>query len=215
MFFAIAIALAGAGPEFQRTTIGASYNDLSVLKVKPPSQDGALIMNVLGSSPAAKAKMGPLDVVTYVGTKRVHSAAEARDAMAACKPGKPLTVKGFKARPSESGRPKWSQRSWKVTPATLGECLLAGVEKTRDAVTEMTFYRDAESPPGHDSTEAIAYFGVDAKGGIGPLRLKLTFRTDEWLFIRSYTVKAGDQTFTIKPEPLAVSREVVAAPPPL
>jgi hypothetical protein len=202
---ALAILAAGADPQFQQMSLGVVYAPLGAAakEFKAPTTDGVIIMSVLQNSPAARAKLSPLDIVTHVGPTRVHSPHEAREAVAACEAGKPVTIKGFRYYESKSGAPRWSSRSYKAKPEPLGDVLMEGIRKTPDAIKGETLYEDAGSAESyHTKTEIKAYFIVSGTK-IGPLRFVFTYQGPDWLFIQKYIIKTKADTFEIPASPRA------------
>jgi PDZ domain-containing protein len=223
MAFALALvlltavaAMAAPGDEFDRISIGAVFLPLDGLravlpKAKIPSKDGAVVIGVLSNSPAATGRMSVLDLITYAGSRRVHSEAELMRAIQASPAGKDLRLKGYHTTVSENGNTAhFELRTFRVRPERLGDVLLAGVRKKVDGVRGLTFYNDVEAPEStSDGSDSDVYFAMK-NGTPEPLRLRLMYVGKHWLFVERFVFKANGQTFTVAPpRSLDVERDVL------
>ncbi len=73
------------------------------------------------------------------------------------------------------------------------------MRKKTDEVRGLTFHQHRDSSRFLNSRKDIfLYFATKPEWpDPGPLRLKIQYVADDWLFIEKYTIKADDQTFTI------------------
>jgi len=67
----------------------------------------------------------------------------------------------------------------------------------KDDVRGIAFYQDKTTPKPILTTSFYAYIGQKDKRTW--LRMYIQYHGDEWLFVRSFTIKAGDQNYEISP----------------
>ncbi|MGM1048415.1 MAG: hypothetical protein ACQEXX_20060 [Bacillota bacterium] len=75
-----------------------------------------------------------------------------------------------------------------------------------DEVTGYTVYEDKTSPKYINQNGFLAYFAMD-DNKVPVLYARFQYTGDNWLFIKNYTIKADDQTFTINPNYSEVRRD--------
>ena len=76
--------------------------------------------------------------------------------------------------------------------------LLTGLAKDKDEVTGRTWYRHKTTTQYVDSNSIFAYFGITEDGDVGPLRLKIQYAGDSWVFIERYILRIDDTKETIE-----------------
>jgi hypothetical protein len=87
------------------------------------------------------------------------------------------------------------------------ERALAAARSTYDDIRGITWYRHRSSPEYVNTRSDIhLYVGKTDAGFVIP-RLRILYKADNWLFIRSYLIKADDQTFVIAPDAFEVERD--------
>jgi len=72
----------------------------------------------------------------------------------------------------------------------------ARMKTSVDEVRGITWYKDRETPV--LGTYVTLYFGDFKASGLGPLRLKAQYQSDDWLFVVNMVVKADEQVFPLK-----------------
>lgn len=70
------------------------------------------------------------------------------------------------------------------------------LSKKYDDINETTWYRDRTSPAYVNYNGFYAYIG-QSKGSKPWLRLAIQYAAEDWLFIKSYTIKVDNQTYEI------------------
>lgn len=77
-----------------------------------------------------------------------------------------------------------------------------------DEVKDITWYYDNSTSNYSNETDFYAYIGK-SKTGNPWLRFRIQFGSDDWLFIKKYTIKTDETTFTITTNYNEVKRDVV------
>lgn len=99
-----------------------------------------------------------------------------------------------KSKAEEEARKKAEADKLKEQQATM-----AKMTAKTDDIKNITFYYDKTTPQ-RNNIDNIHLYIVRPADSDPFLRLKIQYEGDDWLFIRKYTIKADDQTFTIIPD---------------
>jgi flagellar biosynthesis GTPase FlhF len=87
------------------------------------------------------------------------------------------------------------------------ERALAAARRKRDEIRGITWYTHRNSPEYLNSRSDIhIYIGKTDGGYVNP-RFRIQYKARDWLFIRSYLIKADDRTFTVDPGTFNVERD--------
>lgn len=79
----------------------------------------------------------------------------------------------------------------------VGKLALSKLRSNTDEVENVTWYEHRNTPEFVSSRSNMwLYFGK-TKTGVTPLRLKITYVSDDWLFIEKYIFKVNGETYTI------------------
>jgi len=120
-------AFAAAEPAPDRPAIGATaisiqdaMDAFKKTKVLPPVKTGVVVLNVLPESPAAKAGMQPMDLITRIDQATIKDGPGYRDAINALKTGTPAKI-WYRRLITIGARAKWEAQQTTVTPATAAE----------------------------------------------------------------------------------------------
>ena len=92
----------------------------------------------------------------------------------------------------------------------ISQQALAGLRKQYDKVNEITFWNDKSAPSWNGERDWIGAYLVKEKAGRPYLRLKITYTSEEWLFVDSYVIKVDDTRYELTPDSYgnnAVSRD--------
>ena len=84
---------------------------------------------------------------------------------------------------------------------------LKSLRAEKDEVTGNSFYYPSVAPKYVDENVAYLYFGADESGRLGPLRLRILYSGERWLFIDNYTIRIDDTTETITPAYNDITRD--------
>lgn len=166
-----------------------------------PTKIGVALLTVEPNSPAANAKLRPLDLITNINKKAIHTEAQYNEVMEGLEIGKEYEVKGFRGQ-SVGKKMKWKGGSIKLTPVNRRDVYLNAMRKKLDEVRETTSYRHVDSPESVNTASDLFLYFIAKKAEKPLLHLRIQFVNDDWLFIRRYVVKADENTFTIKPDRL-------------
>jgi hypothetical protein len=87
------------------------------------------------------------------------------------------------------------------------ERALAAARRERDDMRGITWYAHRSSPEYLNSRSDVhMYIGRTDAGHVNP-RFRIQYKADDWLFIRSYLIKADDRTFTVEAGSFDVERD--------
>jgi hypothetical protein len=115
------------------------------------------------------------------------------------------------AREKASNNLVTAKTAQKLPPLTEQERIramgvLSNMKTSHDNIRGTAFYQ--LKPDSMYKDYAMLYVGRNSSGSGKPwLRLKIKYYDDDWLFIRSYTIKADDQVFELRPEYNEVERD--------
>lgn len=82
------------------------------------------------------------------------------------------------------------------TPAALAKTV-KGLVGVHDAMRDITWYKNLASPKYDNTNTFYLYFGITDDQILTPLRLKITYASDSWLFVKSVWGKADGKKITI------------------
>lgn len=167
-------------------------------KIELPTKIGVILVHVEPHGPAANAKLQRMDVVTNVNRKAIKTADEFKATVSSLTIGKEYEVAGYRAS-EVRGKITWKKGTVKVSPVSVRDVYLNAMREKTDEVRGTTSYTHRDSSEFVNShSDFYAYF-VQGKSGIPSLRLQIQYVADDWLFIKRFTIKADEQTFTLTP----------------
>lgn len=166
-------------------------------KLKWPTRRGMLAAGVVDGTPAHKAGIKSIDIVTHIDGQVIDSQDAVTEAAAKLEVGKPVQVKYQKVSEGR-GRVRWRSAMAMVTPATRFDVINAQVATHFDDVTGVTIYKPKEQPEDPLDNEMYCTL-MKHEGKLSPY-LGLRYRGDDWLFVDSIIISIGKQRFTIDPE---------------
>jgi hypothetical protein len=82
------------------------------------------------------------------------------------------------------------------TPAALAKTV-KGLVGVHDAMRDITWYKNSASPKYDNTNTFYLYFGIADDQVLTPLRLKITYASDSWLFVKSVWGKADGKKIAI------------------
>ena len=82
------------------------------------------------------------------------------------------------------------------TPAALAKTV-KGLVGVHDAMRDITWYKNLASPKYDNTNTFYLYFGITDDQVLTPLRLKITYASDSWLFVKSAWGKADGKKISI------------------
>jgi hypothetical protein len=82
------------------------------------------------------------------------------------------------------------------TPAALAKTV-KGLVGVHDAMRDITWYKNSASPKYDNTNTFYLYFGIADDQVLTPLRLKITYASDTWLFVKSVWGKADGKKIAI------------------
>ncbi len=82
------------------------------------------------------------------------------------------------------------------TPASVAKTI-KGLVGVHDAMREITWYRNSATPKYDNTNTFYLYFGITDDQILTPLRLKITYASDSWLFVKSVWGKADGKKIAI------------------
>ena len=75
------------------------------------------------------------------------------------------------------------------TPSALAKTV-KGLVGVHDAMRDITWYKNSASPKYNNTNTFYLYFGISDDQILTPLRLKITYSNDSWLFVKNVWGKA-------------------------
>jgi hypothetical protein len=82
------------------------------------------------------------------------------------------------------------------TPQALAKTV-KGLVGVHDAMRDITWYKNSTSPKYGNTNTFYLYFGITDDQVLTPLRLKITYASDSWLFVKSVWGKADGKKIEI------------------
>jgi len=176
-----------------------SRDRLKKIDVKTPTGVGVFVVDVVPHSPAANAQIGLANILTHVNGKSVRTVDEFKSAVSETAIGKECRIAGY--RPIEvRGKVIWKKGTVTITPVSARNVYLGVLRKEVDDVRSTTSYSHLDSPKFVNTQSDLSCYFAATNAGTPTLRLKIQYVADEWLFIRKFTIKADDKTFTLSGE---------------
>jgi len=82
------------------------------------------------------------------------------------------------------------------TPSALAKTV-KGLVGAHDAMRDITWYKNSASPKYNNTNTFYLYFGISDDQILTPLRLKITYSNDSWLFVKNVWGKADGKKIII------------------
>lgn len=165
-------------------------------KIELPTKIGVILVHVEPHGPAADAKLQRMDVITNVNKKAIRTADEFKAAVAALTIGKDYEVAGYRAL-EVRGKITWKKGTVKLSPVAVRDVFINAMREKKDEVRGITSYTHRDTPEFVNARSELYCYFVTGKSGKPALRLQIQYVADDWLFIRSFVIKADDATFTL------------------
>ena len=192
-------------PDLDATAFGVKIVALSDMKdafkeekIELPTKIGVILVHVEPHGPAANAKLHRMDVITNVNKKAIRTAEEFKTAVTALTVGKEYEVAGYRAL-DVRGKVTWKKGTVKITPVTVRDVFIGALRKKTDDVRDLTSYTHLDTTEFVNTRSEFYCYFVSAKSAKPTLRLQIQYVAEDWLFIRRFTIKADDASFTITP----------------
>lgn len=164
--------------------------------IKLPVKIGLVLLHVEAHGPAANAKLQKYDVITNVNGKTVRTVEEFRTEVESLTVGKQYKVIGYHGV-NVRGKTAWKKGTVNVTPVTRKDLFVNAMASKDDEVNDTTRFKHKDSAE-FVNTESEFYCYFVSSAGLTPsLRIRIQYVSDDWLFIRRFTIKADDATFEI------------------
>ncbi len=165
--------------------------------VRLPIKSGVLLTDVSAYGPAQEAGLKRLDVITRINKTQVANFDEFRAAVSALEPNKECEIAGYGSTETKSGKITWKRGSVKAKPVKRRELYMNAMRIKTDEVRDLVSYTHKDSTEFLNSGSEFYCYVIKGNDTRPTLRLKIQYVADEWLFVRRFTVKAGESTFEI------------------
>ena len=186
------------------TPLGEAPPQVTDQKLRWPTRRGLLVASVVEGTPASKAGIKAIDIVTHIDGAVVDSPEALAAALDKLEVGKPAQVKYQKVSEAK-GRVRWRSAMVTLTPATQFDVLSAQVTSTFDDVTGVTTYKTKEQP--EDRTKSELYCWLAKKDNNLVPFLGVRYGGDGWLFVTKIILSVGNEKHELEPPYSAFSRD--------
>lgn len=202
MFFAFVLwsstLLAQDADKFDRLVLGFDFvvmedvTDTLARWGKTPTKKGIIVTEVSKDSPAEKAGLRPMNLINNIDGKPVANQEDVAAAIAAAKPGKPLTLKGYTLRENV-----WKPGKLLIKPLTYREYVNSSILVEKDKVDGKIFYRHNQSHR-NGVLEGLSLQLIEVDGVRVP-HVMFAYFGSEWVFADKILVtcdgKKWERTF--------------------
>jgi len=201
--------------EFDQLVLGATILSLADAKdvfkdaeVKLPAKAGVILAEVTAHGPAHNAGLTKMDVIIRINKTPVTSVDEFKAAVKSLDPSKECELTGYRAIQSKAGKVSWKRGSVKTTPVKLRDLFLNAMRTKADEVRETVSYTHRDSTEFVNTSSEFYCYVMTSKNSKPTLRLHIQYVAEDWLFVRRFTIKAGESTFALDASDLgAVERD--------
>jgi hypothetical protein len=190
--------------ELDQFVLGASVVALSDARdvfqdadVRLPVKAGVLLADVTAYGPAQIAGLTKMDIITRVNKSPVTTVDEFKEAVALLDPTKECELTGYRATPSKTGKVSWKRGSVKAKPVKRRDLFLNTMRTKVDEVRDVVSYTHRDSTEFLNSASEVYCYINKGKNAKPTLRLHIQYVADDWLFVRRFSIKAGDRTFQL------------------
>ncbi len=205
----IAAAVAAAAEAWDRPVLGVSVIDFPDKatddEIKWPAKAGVVVRHVVDGGPAAKAGIGPLDVIIEIGREKVNSADDFKTRIGGLKPEK-IPISFFDANEIK-GQIRFRRRTVSVTPVTFREIVKIQLVSEKDEASGATIVKHRDTTDTVDAESGVQ-LRIKTVGDQTTLAMRINHVGDELLSIRQYTFVVDGQRYTIDPKPFDVKFDV-------
>lgn len=184
--------------------VGLMTVDLEYLKdtlkdpVRLPTKEGVCVIGVMSYSPAATAKLQPLDIIVRIDKEKISTPSEFDSYSDNLPADTPVKFSIFR-RSNPNNNTLWTSKTVMLTPVAPKTMYSNATRVSTDEVRGINFVHHKDSPDAvNEKSDVQLYFTFDGTKASNP-RLKISYVAKDWLFIRKFTVKADQKTFSLVP----------------
>lgn len=163
--------------------------------IRFPSKSGLVVVAVDPYGPA-HGKLGLLDVIDVANGKKISTPIDLQAAIDDTEPGSSIRLVGYRAHDLGRFVGFSDRKAIEVQPVPWKNALLASIDAKKDEVDLKTTISHKDQPSIYDPTAISAYFIVQ-DGNVGPLRLRIHYRSEGFIFFERLTVRCGEEAFSI------------------
>lgn len=165
-------------------------------KIELPTKIGVILVHVESHGPAANASLRRMDVVTRVNRQLMRTTEDFTTAVSLLTIGKEYVVEGYRAT-DVRGKISWTKGKVKVSPVSLRDVFVNAMREKKDDVSGITSYRHRDTTEFVNSRSEVYCYFLTSTAAKPSLRFHVQYVADDWLFIKRFTLKADEETFTL------------------
>jgi len=166
---------------------------------KPPTVKGMVVTDTPAYGPACKAGVTKLSIVTTINARTMEDLESYKAALENLEPGKKVTVKFYELQNPRTpkGKPVWKSKTASVTPSTRRKSILDNIRIHGDEIEEVDFVYQKDCDNVHSRESRMYLYFSEKDGAAGQLRLCICYVASDWLFIKGFIFKHGDDSYTL------------------
>lgn len=203
--------------ELHEPVIGYAVRELSDAKEliaaaggKAPGGKGLMISRIVPGSPADLAGLKAFDVIRFVNDKAVENPPDALPEGLGVGVGDDIELRVVPVTRSKAGRPTWGRaREVKLTVESRGAIGVSAMRRDRDPVEDVTWVRHRDAPDSVAKTNDLSlYFQLEGEKAKN-LRLMIGYHGEDWIFMKEFAFRVGEQMHTIRVSHFKANRDVL------